>query len=480
MKKTLALILSLCLLLGMSAGFASAAEDEIPTLRWVTVGNGMPGNYDAWLAQINPYLEEKIGAHIDVEVVAWGDWDNRRSVIINTNEYYDIIFGNQNVYNTDVLIGAYLDLGDLLAEYGQDLLALIPDNYWDAVRVNGNIYSVPTYKDSSQSEFIVWDSEIVEALGLDAASATTFEAMTPLLEQVQEYLGTVDGKGNAAFPLNMNSGASYVLFEYDQMNTGLPAIGVRFDDSEGKVVAVLEQDDVQESLSYLHQWFNAGIINADAATKPEDENYKPVSIAQGWAGAAQTTWGPNMGMEAAEAYQWKDTIVSNETVRGSLNMISVNSNYPEKAMQFLNLINSDAYVRDLFYYGEEGVNWEYMDDGFVNKINSDFGMAGYTQGTFFIVTPQNLFDGYNEWDEVKELNEKAKPSVLLGFTFDTSSVSDQIMNCTEIWNRYKGELMSGTLDPATGVAAMMTDMRASGFDDIVAEAQAQVDAFLGK
>ena len=64
-----------------ATGDTAGTTDEVVTLTWVTVGNGQPANYDAWLAQINPYLEEKIGVNLDVQVVSWGDWDNRRNVI---------------------------------------------------------------------------------------------------------------------------------------------------------------------------------------------------------------------------------------------------------------------------------------------------------------------------------------------------------------------------------------------------------------
>ena len=106
-------------------------------------------------------------------------------------------------------------------------------------------------------------------------------------------------------------------------------------------------------------------------------------------------------------------------------------------------------------------------------------MAGYTQGTFFTVTVTDDVD-FNQWDEVHELNDKAEPSVLLGFAFDTSKVDDQITNCKTIWDRYHPELLTGTIDPEQGVKDMYEEMRAEGFDEIVAEAQAQIDAFLGK
>ena len=55
---------------GSDAGSAStAATDEVVTIKWITVGNGMPSNYDAWLEQVNSYLEEKVGVSVDMEVV---------------------------------------------------------------------------------------------------------------------------------------------------------------------------------------------------------------------------------------------------------------------------------------------------------------------------------------------------------------------------------------------------------------------------
>ena len=67
---------------------------------------------------------------------------------------------------------------------------------------------------------------------------------------------------------------------YDQLGAGLYPLGVRYDDSEGKVVATVEQDDVKQILKTFHEWYNEGIINSDAATRPEDANYKACSIAQ--------------------------------------------------------------------------------------------------------------------------------------------------------------------------------------------------------
>lgn len=270
-----------------------------------------------------------------------------------------------------------------------------------------------------------------------------------------------------------------IFDKYDQIGAGTQILGVRYDDEEARVCFTLEEEDIFSDLQTFHEWYKKGIINPDAATLTEARNYNMWRIAQGWESAGETVWGPDMGKEV-EVAKWGDTILSNETVRGSMNMISINTKYPEKCLQLLNLVNTDTKVRDLFYYGEEGVNFEYVDvDGVqkVHKITADWPMAGYTQGTFFTVTPVET-DVNDQWGEIKALNEAAVPSVMLGFNFDTTEVDSELANCREIWLRYKSEVMAGVKDPAEVVPKMKEELMAAGFQKVMDEAQKQVDAFM--
>lgn len=117
-----------------SSTSTATPSNEVVTLKWVAVGSGMPSNYDAWLAQINPYLEDKIGVNIDMEVISWGDWDTRRNVIVNTSGEYDILFTNVNTYNNDVNTGAFLDITDMVKEAAPELYASVPEGLLESLR----------------------------------------------------------------------------------------------------------------------------------------------------------------------------------------------------------------------------------------------------------------------------------------------------------------------------------------------------------
>ena len=446
--------------------------NEIVTLKWVLIGNGMPDNYDSWVSKVNEYAGEKIGVNVEMEVIPWGDWDKRRNIIISTNEPYDMIFGNGNNYLPDIKLGAYVDITDMIDEKMPEFKELMPEDYWEAVKVDGRIYGIPSYKDSSISNYAIWDKELVDEFKIDYQNLTKLEDLTPVFEELKAAKND--------YPVYIKNDGVYSIFDvYDQIGGGTQIMGVRYDDNEGKVCFTLEEPEIMSALETFHDWYKKGIINPDAPTLTEGRVYNMWRIAQGWESAGKTSWGPQMGKEVV-VQKIGDTILSNETVRGGMNMISANSKYPEKCLEFLNLVNTDTTLRDMFYYGEEGVNFEYVDvDGkqMVHKINEDWPMAGYTNGTFFTVTPVET-DTEGQWDEIKALNEAAVPSVMLGFNFDTTEVESQLANCREIWMRYRSEVMAGVNDPKEVVPKIKEELDKAGFQDVMAAAQAQVDEFM--
>ncbi len=455
-----------------SAGAQNAAgSGEIVNLKWVTIGNGMPSNYDTWIASGNSYIGEKIGVNLEMEVIPWGDWDNRRNIIVSTNEPYDIIFGNGNNYIADINLGAYMDITDMIEPNMTGLMELMPEKYWDGVRVKDRIYAIPTYKDSSITNYSIWDKELVDEYGLDIKSMIALDSMTETFETLKTDKND--------YPVYVKNDGLYFIFDvYDQIGGGTQILGVRYDDQDARVCFTLEEQDIMDQLKIIHDWYQKGIINPDAATLTEGRVYNMWRVAQGWESAGETAWGPQMGKDVV-VQQIEKTILSNETVRGSLNMVSINTKYPEKCLQLLDMVNCDTKLRDLFYYGEEGVNFEYTADGRVHKINNDWALAGYTQGSFFTVTTLDTDDS-NQWDEIKALNEAAQSSVMLGFTFDTNPVADQLANCREIWLRYRSEVMTGVQDPEVVVPKIKEELMKAGWQNVMDEAQRQVDEFMGK
>ena len=492
MKKIIAMLLAVMMVVGMfaacgndapettapvenndpvetTAPVADGGDEEIPTLIWYQVGGGQPANYDSWKAKMDAYLEEKIGVHLDVRVGSWGDWGNLRSVTVQTNEPYDLMFTDMSTYTSDVNMGAFADLTDLMAEV-PGLTDLIPQDYLNSCLIGGKLYGIPCYKDSSMTNFFVWTKADVEAYFPEYADAHTLAAIDAGLRNIA---------ANVDYPallLNQDGLSCVTGNKYDACTLGNIGIGIAYNGGT-EFVSVYEQPDVLADLALLQSWMADGIINSEAAVTAEATGECAMGVAQGWPGAAKG-WGESRGTEVVVS-QFENTVLSNDTVMGSITCISNSSEHKLEALKLLELVNTDSWVRDMLWYGEEGYNWEYVDENGTKKVQklevTDGGwtMAAYTQGTFFVATPEVGSDGYGE---VKVQNENAVASPAMGFIPDTTEIADEISAVQAIFEEYKSLIMTGT-GGQDQIDAMLAAMRDAGFDTILTEVNAQFNAW---
>ena len=454
-------------------GAADSEQDsgEVPTLIWWTVGGTPADDFDEAVAQISDYCEEKIGVRLDVKIAGWGDYDTKMNTIVNAGEYFDIMFTNNTNYSKFVNLGAFENISDMVQTVAPELYSFIPEKLWSGVQIHGNVYAVPTYKDSSLTQFYYLDDQYVQKYNLDLSSLKDLQTLDPIVRTIKE------GEGKSLYPLMLNQGTLWNGFfnDYDGLASGIQAIGVRIDDPERKVVCTLEQEDIIEDLELLHSWYVDGIINPYANVVTEDSKGNVFGNAQGWPSAV-VQWETLQGVEKYDAVKVFGPLYTTETIQGSMNAISVNSNYKEEALKVLQLINTDQKFRDLCAYGVEGNHFEYLEDGSVKRLRDDWTWPAYTQGTFFIMSNQEGSDP-NQWDEVKQQNEEAAASTCLGFALDVTNIQNEVSNVNTTWDKYKYDMLTGASDPATAVPKCIEDLKAAGLDTIIAEAQKQIDEF---
>ncbi|MDR2534523.1 MAG: ABC transporter substrate-binding protein [Treponema sp.] len=452
---------------GGSSSSASAAG--VPTLIWWQIGNTQAGLAED-LKVISDYTQEKIGVRVDIKQAGWGDAGQRFNTMINVGEYYDILFTDLGSYNRFVSLGAFADITDILPTEGPKLWEYIPDVLWDGVRVKGKIYSIPTYKDSSKTCYYFWDHAYVEKYGID------------LNENSWAYLDQVFTKikaeqGIRFYPFTLDRNCNPFIFDiFDALAADLNPLGVDLADPNRRVVNTLEDPRVVEKFRYLHKWYEQGIINPDANTIDASPRPQIFFMAQAWPSVAYS-YATTQGIEKYDPVKFFGPSYSTASIQGSMNAISVNSKYKNEALKFLELVNTDKKLRDMIGYGIEGKHFEYVNNGTaVRRIRTDWSLVNYQEGTYFIETPEDTVPpGY--WEEVRQLNAEAVPSVMLGFMMDIEPVQNEIANCRSVWGKYQTDLITGASDPDVIIPQIIAELKSAGFDKIQAEAQRQVDAF---
>ena len=469
MKKRIVFAVMAALMLSVLAcKKESGGGKSSPTLIWWLIGNTLSDLQDS-VKTISDYTEEKIGVRLDIRQAGWGDAATRFTTIVNSGEYFDILFTDSGNYNRFVSLGAFADLTDILPTVAPKLYSFIPNMLWDGVKIKNRIYAVPTYKDSSATIYIYWDEKFVQKYNIDINQASY-----SYLDQVFRRIKA--GEGQRFYPYAMARGTNPFIFEeIDSLSSGLEFMGVDWQDRNHKVMNALEDPRILERYRYRYAWNQAGIINPDANIAENEALGKTFFMSQAWPSVA-IPYAKQEGVEKYIPVRYFGPIYSTGSIQGSMNAISANSRYKEEALKFLELVNTDLKLRDMLQWGIEGRHFEYVDGGkAVRKLN-DWSLANYQIGSFFTGTPENTVPpGY--WDEVRAQNNSATPSVMLGFILDLEPIQTDIANCRAVWDKYRVDLLTGASNPDVVIPQIKAELKNVNLDRVIAEAQKQVDAF---
>ena len=167
--------------------------------------------------------------------------------------------------------------------------------------------------------------------------------------------------------------------------------------------------------------------------------------------------------------------------------ISSKSEHPERAMQVLDLMNTQK-GKDLYnelVFGIEGTHYNKVSDTRAEMLsyqsepdsNSPYGQYKWVIGnTFNAYEIQSDPVGWNEY--VKGINEAAIPSPLIGFMFDNTNVKIEQAQVDAIVQEFSRALNSGAIaDYDSYYAEMMEKLNVAGIEKLRAEVQRQVDEF---
>lgn len=501
MKKTriLALVMALAMsataFTGCSGNEGSGSETsgggddnnsgEVTKLSWYGIGDTTTAGFNDSLVEVNKYLKEKLNVELDWIITGWNDYETKFNTMVNGGDYFDIMFASNVYYSRFVSKGAFMDITEKVKTAAPDLYEFVPENLWEGVSINGKVYGVPTYKDSSLTQFWYFDHDKVEKYNIDVKSVKTMDDLDPIFYQVKE--GEEAETGETFYPVYLTQGNPWNGFfnDFDDLCSGVGAIGVRIDDENRKVVNVLDDEEVLHNLDLLHKWFNDGIINQDANVSNESYKQCFFGSGQGWPSAV-IGWAAGQNLKQYDATDPVDgPFYTSATTQGSINCLYANCKNPDAALKFLELVNTDNKLRDMLTYGKEGVDFEYQtsEDGrtVLHQITTDNykGPASYAIGSFFSLSLRDS-EPATQWDEIKQQNEEAVDSVCMGFTLDTSNIETEITACASEWATYKADMLTGARDPKELVPELKERLKSAGIDTIIAEAQKQVDAYFSK
>ena len=439
--------------------------------------------------KINEIMARKIGVTITYVKVSWQEYENRLNTLISAGSPFDIAFAPN--YATAAMRGAWLKLDDYLTGLGKEMYDAINPTFWQGVRMNdGSIYGVPTNKELAVRDQWMYPVSIVNKHNIDITKYNTLESLEPLLRMIQQ-----EEPVYVPMEMDRDSHNFFALHGYEYiMNHKLPLM-IKSLDPGAQVVNIFETKEARQVLDTLRRYYKEGFINKDAALREPGSLKRGAKVfwkSSGGGPLSETTWSKDRGYKVV-ANPVTPTTVTTESVRGGIMSINANTKHPVECIKFLNLLNTDPEIRNLFNYGIEGVHYTLDEQGQVVLITdndnngepisdapaSSYSGVQYTQGNWFIL---NTMGGDNpepldKWEQFREYNAEVVNSTVLGFTPDLSTLTAQIDNIEIVWQKFYSSLMTGSVDVDTILPKFNQELKQAGMDEVRQEVQRQLDAW---
>lgn len=435
------------------------------------------------VAAMNEILRERYNLELEIITIPSGEYNDRMRLMITSEEEFDLCFtaSYANKFSDNVTMGAFLGLNDLLqTEAAADLMEVYPIDITGVSTVDGEIYALPNLQMLCNQEAFYIQKELAEKYDLPYKSGDRVESVNDpelkaFMDKIRDnepdyYVFDEDGQRKETIGTNGKF--------YDTITS---ILYVDYEDDTFTVRTKLEDPKYIENLREMNQLYKDGYVREDVATTVDNSadqktnRYAIMTNTGKPGGDAETS--NKYGKEYIMVYCGEPTMASNAGI-STMTAINVNSKNPEAAIKMYGVFWTDPEIYNMFLFGLEGEHYTKVGENRVELISgsgydrSGFGWAVGNQFNAWLLPGQ----ADDVWEVSAAMNESAEVSHLAGFTFNSVPVETELAQLKTVASEYYEQFMY-VEDFDGWVETALAKYKASGLDNVVKEAQAQIDAW---
>lgn len=521
LKKVKAFVLSMCLLStmgligcgetavsnesGASSETGSSSEEskdnEPVALKWVFLGPGEQKDsqevWDKFNEELVNYLPNTT---VEFECITSADYAEKWKFMSASQENLDIVWNGWMIpYVSEVKKGSYMELDDLVKNYAPAILDEIPQTILDKSTVDGKLYSIPCMQQMvSYVSTLDFPTDIYEKykdkINLEELEAffCSHETMDQeSWDKIEEYIKIIkDGgdlkKGVFGFADHVEKGYEWISNPYK----------LKIDSEDYTPINLYRTPEYELFAEVYSDWYSKGYIRKDILTADnagadiyEVHGSGGYLVGQGYLPSASEIKAKEAsGSKAYVKVPFVDKHYIPYAAAATNTTISANCQNPERAMQLIELMNTEKGkdLYNLLVYGIEGKHYTKINENEVEPIgystqataDSPYGQFKWAIGNSFnayeIFMENKSVTLKNEF--IKKINEEAEPSKLQGFTLDTDPIKTELAQVNAVIGEYKTTLNSGAApDEKALYKEFVAKLIAAGDDKIVEEVQKQLN-----
>ena len=462
---------------------ASAEKGDVETIKVLAISMGWGERGKHVIDALNAITGEAIGVDVDWEWAEWGDYGQRVSLAMASNEHFDLI----NVLLSPATF-AYMysqnqlmDATEYLEEYAPDLWPLLGE-YMVTMSTDGKYYGVPTFYNYASHGYILMRKDILDELGLverfDAID--TWTEMTELFADIHEATGLTLGD-TVSYNTIYGSEKISEAEGYDPLKDSYNLI---YTDTEGHVSCKLDNPDYRTQQERVRDWYNNGLVYHDLILETTQAADTLVRDGVAFGFIHHSEIGVEVAKEQSTGYPIYAKTTSDIPIyaRDGGWVFPITCAEPEAAAKWLNYVYTDPRCQNLLSWGVQDVDY----------VVTEEGLAKYPEGKGF----SDVFHSYDfmwfdcfkalPWDGTSPdyrdicLNQEMKNhpvSPYFGFNMNTSAYDNIMTGISSAYNQYYRTINYGgwTDEDWDNYRAKLD---AAGLEELIAGYQEQLDAFM--
>lgn len=474
----------------------TAAQDLKPVkLRFYFPGDKKPASDEVWDALAEKF-KDKLNCTYEVNWIAFGDYKDKLMVMAASGDDWDMNYdGPWQAYTQMQNKGAYKDISKLLPVYAPDLYAKYQETgTLKPATIGEKVVALPWTLSGSLRPWFDWRSDAAEKAGLkiERDSIKTIEDIDRVVHDFKKAYP--DQTILALGQNNINQVFQVTLLRDGLMDAEFHNFYYDVNDPNCKLIPIEATETFRSTVKLIRQWVEDGIISKDEMTDKmyeEDKwnNGKTLCrvITHEWSLATQPFKDPAFTKDYSELYP--ENKFFNRTPLGNCMCVNANAANPERALMWMNMMETNQEFYDMVFYGIEGktyvLNGKAADfpEGMTAANSNYMGWAGqWTLWKPQFMRPDATYDdGF--WQ--KEAEYAKKPVNIQnpadGLFYNTDAVKNEIARRDQIFQEYGRPLIYGLVkaeDIDKAVDDYIQRQKDAGLDKILTECQKQVEEFL--
>jgi putative aldouronate transport system substrate-binding protein len=453
---------------------------------------------------LNEYLIPNYQIEVEFLPLAYADYQTTIQLMLYGKDELDVFPISYSYAASWISSGSVYDMSQLMdTSDGQKIVDALGDENAYVGNMNGILYGFPANKESVELGGLCMRADICDELGLtekynlDAENSDEYTGTSIRWSEAEDIFAAVKEAYPNMIPLYMYQTDQLERFcFFDTLVDNLGVLDLEADRNSTTVVNKFETDTYKNVVTMLADWYDKGYIYADAAT---DTQGHATMMKAGNTFSYLTAIKPGFLAEAESSNGYKcyslyinptdDGGISTTNVSFISTSIAANSKDPEMAFKFISALYSDPNVMNLWQYGIEDVNYQFLDDGTIYFVDGEDGgnyayhqNTGWAMGNQFISYVWN--DGTKEadyWDKLQKHNGWAYYSPAFGFMWDSTEYATQVTALKNAYETYRAALDTGSVGSAnveSTIKQLNDALYAAGLQDVIDAKQAQLDEFL--